>query len=191
MYDDNLTIVFVAKLFFILAAVPAYSHLFSPMDVMNKDFYGLYSENNRLAIYRLDMLFDRNEIVYFPRSTDASGVRWFKLCYFHAQEVIEQMEALNKDTRTVRSNKKLMFYLTKFAIVYFSIFFGMLTSDFSNAIFNICQVFFKTPISLILPCHLHLIYGNLSKVEKAFDIVTIGIGYLLTVTSFLFLWGVQ
>jgi hypothetical protein len=59
LYDDKKLIVFIAKLFFILAAVPAYTHLFSPMDVLNKDCYGLYSENNRLAIYRLDM-FDEN-----------------------------------------------------------------------------------------------------------------------------------
>ena len=66
MYDDKKTIVFVAKVFFILAAVPAYTHLFSPMDVLNKDLFGLYSENNRLAIFRLNM-FDAKNIVYFPR----------------------------------------------------------------------------------------------------------------------------
>lgn len=82
MYDDKQVIVFIAKVFFILAAVPAYSHLFSPMDVMNKDCFGIYSENNRLAIFRLDM-FDQQQMVYFPRRSEASGIRWFKLCYFH------------------------------------------------------------------------------------------------------------
>lgn len=77
-------------------------------------------------------------MVYFPRASEASGIRWFKLCYFHIQAVQDQMEELNKDSKSVKINKRVLFYLMKFGIIYFSIYFGMLTSDFSNAIFNIC-----------------------------------------------------
>lgn len=56
MYDDHSWIVFVSKIFFILAAVPAYGHLFAPLDIISKDFYGITSENNKMAYWRLKKL---------------------------------------------------------------------------------------------------------------------------------------
>ncbi|KAL4479826.1 hypothetical protein ABPG74_020342 [Tetrahymena malaccensis] len=186
-YDDDSIISFVGKVFFIFAAVPAYGHLFQPLDLMSKDLYGIYSENNRLAYQKLKY-FDKNNVSYYPKHTEVTGISWFKLCYFHTIPVQEEMEQLNKDLVSVKYNKRILFYLTKFFIVYFSVSFGMLTSDISNAIFNILQIFFKTPISLIIPCHLYLILGNLSYLEKIICYLIIVIGYILTFTSFVFFY---
>jgi len=47
------------------------------------------------------------------------------------------MERLNKDSVSVKNNKTILFYVIKFLMVYFSIMFGMMTSDTSNAVFNV------------------------------------------------------
>lgn len=134
MFSTTELFPFVAKLFFALAAVPVYTHLFAPIDVFIKDVLGLYSKNNRLAFYRLKLM-KRSEIEYFPRSLSQRAV--FKLCYYHPIEVQEQMQSLNKDSRTVKVNKEMLFFLAKFAFVFSTVLFGNLTSQFSNAIFNL------------------------------------------------------
>jgi len=86
MYEDQSWVVFIAKFFFIIAAVPAYGHLFSPLDIINKDLLGIYGENNRMAYFRLKR-FDRDHVIYFPKSEEMEGTNWFKLCYFHTLPV--------------------------------------------------------------------------------------------------------
>ena len=55
-FEDNDLLVLFGKTMYLLAAVPSYGHLFSPIDVLIKDLVDLYKESNKLAMFKLKNL---------------------------------------------------------------------------------------------------------------------------------------